>query len=164
MSNVGVEERRQRAAGKYAAFEGKRYLRMLVTKEKCPLTHSERLVLSYRAYKARDGRNLSISKIASTLGLDRHTVSKSVERLVQMGLYVDNPLTVKPEWFSKPHDDGSPRCYRHYLMESGMSELDIPYAVISETFSNRWKLRVIKVFSGSAWIVGRPSRVSRIAA
>jgi hypothetical protein len=28
--------------------------------------------------------------------------------------------------------------------------MDIPYAAISETFSNRWKLRVISVFSGSA--------------
>ena len=40
----------------------------------------------------------------------------------------------------------------------------ILYAAISETFSNCWKLRVIKVFSGSAWVVGRPWRVSSMAA
>jgi hypothetical protein len=40
----------------------------------------------------------------------------------------------------------------------------IPYAAISEAFSKRWKLSVIRVVSGSAWVVGRPSMVSWTAA
>ena len=108
----------QIATAKYAAFEGKKYLRMLVTMRKCPLSHSERLVLSYRVYKTRDAKPLSSSKIARVLGLDRHTVSRAVKRLEENGLYVDNPLLVKPEWFAKPHRDGTPRCYRHYLVDN----------------------------------------------
>jgi DNA-binding MarR family transcriptional regulator len=100
-------------AAKYARFETKRYLRMLVMMAKCPLTHSERLVLSYRAYKARDGKVASLSKIARVLGLDRHTVSKAVKSLKSKGVYIDNPVLIEPEWFAKPHEDGSPRCYRH---------------------------------------------------
>jgi DNA-binding MarR family transcriptional regulator len=114
----------QRAAAKYAAFEGKRYLRMLVTTAKCPLTHSERLVLSYRVYKARDVRPLSNTKIARVLGLDRHTVSNAVKSLDSQGVYVDDPVPAKPEWFAKPHRDGTPRCYRHYLVERGLTKLE----------------------------------------
>ena len=40
----------------------------------------------------------------------------------------------------------------------------IPYAAKSETSSNVWNLSVISVFSCSAWIVERPSRVSWMAA
>jgi hypothetical protein len=40
----------------------------------------------------------------------------------------------------------------------------IPYAAKSETSSNVWNLSVISVFSCSAWIVGRPSRVCWMAA
>jgi hypothetical protein len=43
-------------------------------------------------------------------------------------------------------------------------EYHIPHAAMSETSSNSWKLSVISVFSRSAWVVGRPSRVSLIAA
>ena len=77
----------QIATAKYAVFEGKKYLRMLVTTGECPLTHSERLVLSYRVYKARDSKKLTCSKIARVLGLDRHTVAKAVKRLKENGLY-----------------------------------------------------------------------------
>ena len=52
---------------------------------------------------------------------------------------------------------------REPLAERG-DEMLILHAAKSETFSNRWKLRVIKVFSGSAWVVGRPLRVSWTAA
>ena len=40
----------------------------------------------------------------------------------------------------------------------------IPYAAKSETSSNSWNLSVINVFSGSAWVVERPSRTSSMAA
>jgi hypothetical protein len=40
----------------------------------------------------------------------------------------------------------------------------IPYAAISETSSNCWKLSVISVFSFSEWVVERPSMFSWIAA
>ena len=91
---------------------------------KCQLTHSERIVLSYRVYRARDLKSLSNAKIARVLGLDRHTVSKSVTSLDIQRVYVDDPVSVKPEWFAKPHRDGAPRCYRHYLVERGLTELE----------------------------------------
>src|SRR5208337_5583757 len=75
-------------------------------------------------YKTRDAKPLSSSKIARVLGLDRHTVSRTVTRLEENGLYVDNPLSVKPEWFPQPHRDGTPRCYRHYLVDNGLTELE----------------------------------------
>jgi biotin operon repressor len=108
---------------KYSAFQGKKYLRMLVTTRHCPLSHSERLVLSYRVYKSRDGKPLPYSKIARGIGLTRHTVSRAVKRLEEMGVYVDNPVAVKPDWFARPHRDDTPRCYRHYFVESGLSEV-----------------------------------------
>ena len=40
----------------------------------------------------------------------------------------------------------------------------IPYAAMSDTSLNCWKLSVIKVFSCSACLVGRPSIVSWMAA
>jgi hypothetical protein len=40
----------------------------------------------------------------------------------------------------------------------------IPHAAISETSSNRWKLRVISDFRPSAWVVGRPLMTSSTAA
>jgi DNA-binding MarR family transcriptional regulator len=109
---------------KYSAFEGKRYLRMLVTTGKCPLTWSERRVLSYKVYKARDGKPLQYSKIARVLGMDRHTVSRAVKRLEEKGVYADNPVSVEPEWFARPYRDGTPRCYRHYFVDRGLTELE----------------------------------------
>lgn len=109
---------------KYSAFDGKKYLRMLVAKKECPLTHSERIVLSYRVYRARDVMPISNTKIARVLGLDRHTVARAVKSLDSQGVYVDAPISVKPEWFAKPHRDGTPRCYRHYLAEHGLTELE----------------------------------------
>jgi predicted transcriptional regulator len=41
---------------------------------------------------------------------------------------------------------------------------NIPYAAMSETSSNSWNLSVINVFSGSAWVVERPSSTSSMAA
>ncbi len=124
MSNATTTGVKGAISAKYAAFEGKKYLRMLVTKSECPLTHSTRLVLSYRVYKARDAKPLTNVRIARVLGLDRHTVSRAVKRLEEKSVYVDNPLLVKPEWFPVPHRDGSPRCYRHYLVASGLTELE----------------------------------------
>jgi hypothetical protein len=40
----------------------------------------------------------------------------------------------------------------------------ILHAAMSETSLNCWKLSVISVFRGSAWVVGRPSRISWMAA
>ncbi len=41
---------------------------------------------------------------------------------------------------------------------------DIPYAAMSETSLNCWKLSVIRVFSCSAWLVGRLAMVASMAA
>ena len=75
-------------------------------------------------YKARDGKVLSYSRIARVLGMDRHTVARAVKSLQAKGVYEDNPVPLRPEWFARPHLDGSPRCYRHYYIESGLSELE----------------------------------------
>jgi DNA-binding MarR family transcriptional regulator len=113
-----------KVVSKYSAFEHKRYLRMLTMTTACPLSHSERLVLSYHVYKSRDTKAATNANIAQAVGLTRKTVSKAIASLRAKGVYVDNPALVKAEWFAKPHDDGAPRCYRHYLVQDGLTELE----------------------------------------
>ena len=45
-------------------------------------------------------RNRSPTPRSRGAGADRHTVSKVVTRLTEKGVYVDNPVSVRPDWFA----------------------------------------------------------------
>ena len=56
------------------------------------------------------------------------------------------------------------RKVRSSVLPNNRRVLAIPYAAMSETSLNCWKLSVIRVFSCSAWLVGRLAMVSSMAA
>jgi Mn-dependent DtxR family transcriptional regulator len=109
-------------------WSDKRYLKMLTCRKACGLNHSERIVLSFLLYKARDKSGVGTKTITKALGLDRRTVWAATRRLIDLGLAARagqgfqalDPLTIRPEWFAAPHDAKDwwerPRTYRHYLL------------------------------------------------
>ena len=80
------------------------------------------------------------------------------DRQAERGRVGTSPTTVS---MSKDAGAGGSKGFPDF---SETSVLAIPYAAMSETSSNCWKLSVISVFSCSAWVVERPSRISWMAA
>ena len=124
MSNTTTAGVKGGIFAKYSTFDGKKYLRMLVTNigMSADPFGAARSVLpclqSQRPQAALKRQDRAGAKAGSAHRL------QSRQEAGSQGVYVDDPVSVKPEWFAKPHRDGTPRCHRHYLVESGLTKLE----------------------------------------
>lgn len=81
-------------------FPARQINRFVCTKEVCPLSFCERLVLSFLLYRAkRNGKQIriSISRLAKLSGMHRDTISKSLRSLEKHNLVVKH----KGKWSTK---------------------------------------------------------------
>ncbi|MEZ6033548.1 MAG: helix-turn-helix domain-containing protein [Planctomycetaceae bacterium] len=77
----------------------KRYISVYIGTKDNPLSHTDLLVFSFLGYKDRYGQELpQYQVISERTGLDRNTVSSSVDRLKSHGLIFDNRVCL-PDMF-----------------------------------------------------------------
>lgn len=132
------------AAGEW--FPNKRYLRMLSCTKWNPLSHHQRMVYSYLAYKVRDDNKPVLrSDIEHALGLDRRTITSATSALARVGLCTKvgrghvalAPGEESSSWFSRPHEGKNWwECFRTYplyiLTEAARSSRGNPVGQVTE--------------------------------
>jgi hypothetical protein len=120
----------------------KRFLRMLAYSKACRLSHPQRIVDAYLAFKLRDRKPVLNPAIAASTGLDRKTVTAATKALVMHGLAKAEgrghvscdpaPDAVEAGWRIRTRH-GSFAAYNFYVLTDGAKRSRFnPSGVLSE--------------------------------
>jgi predicted transcriptional regulator len=69
-------------------FPTKRYVPLIATTKKCPLTYSQRMVYSYLVYRLRKDQVATKAKVVKVLRLDKRAVANALVALEGLGLVI----------------------------------------------------------------------------